>query len=167
MPTVKCPSPGDFEKGMTGDTALHPASRDAGGRRIRCLCARLHIDLCPIHSTFEQPEFTKHDSGKLQWSRFCWAAAAKVMRVMHYGADKYGWDNWRKAETPKDRRRYLDAAYRHMIDYADGEVLDLESGNPHLWHAACSLMFYLEYDEHVPKKKNLGDYGDIRIEKCI
>ena len=97
-------------------------------------------------------EFKKNDDGKLQWSSFCWKAAAKVMQVMHHGADKYGWENWRKAQTDKDRKRYLDATFRHMIAYAGGERFDPDSGKPTLWHAACSLLFYLEYDKGVPKR---------------
>lgn len=112
----------------------------------------------------KSPKFTKHDDGKLQWSSFCWKAAAKVMRVMHHGADKYGWDNWRKAQTEEDRRRYLDAAFRHMIAYAEGEVYDKDSLNPHLWHAACSLLFFLEYDDATGREnpdEDMSSFGAI------
>ena len=89
-------------------------------------------------------EFKKYDTGKLRWSRFCWKAAAKVMTVMQHGADKYGWDNWRKATLDEDRERYLAAAMRHIITHINGEIWDPDSGNSHISHAACSLLFYLE-----------------------
>ena len=98
--------------------------------------------------------FKKNDTGKLRWTKFAWVGAAKVLRVMHYGAEKYGWDNWRKATTTLDRERYLDAAIRHLVAFVNGEVHDRDSGNPHLWHAACSLLFYLESDQEWPVPVN-------------
>ena len=95
-------------------------------------------------------DFKKNDNGKLRWSKFAWVGAMKVLKVMHHGAEKYGWDNWRKATTQIDRDRYLNAAFRHMIAFAGGEVHDIDSGNPHLWHAACSMLFYLESDQEWP-----------------
>ena len=94
--------------------------------------------------------FKKNDNGKLRWSMFAWNGAAKVLKVMHHGADKYGWDNWRRAQMDEDRLRYLEAAMRHQIDFHNGQVHDIDSGNPVLWHAACSLLFYLEYDQEWP-----------------
>lgn len=90
-------------------------------------------------------EFTKHDSKKLRWSKFAWRGAAHVLRIMHYGANKYEWDNWRKAQTDEDRERYIDAACRHLTDYMNGESHDPESGYHHIAHAACNLLFFLEY----------------------
>jgi hypothetical protein len=89
--------------------------------------------------------FVKHDNGKIKWSMFPWRAAAKMMAVVAHGAAKYGHDNWRNAE-PDEAERYVDAAARHIIAYFEGEKIDPDSGNPHLWHAMCSLAFYLEYD---------------------
>ena len=92
----------------------------------------------------KEEKFKKSDNGKLPWTRFAWGGAAWVMKVMMFGAAKYGWDNWREAETVEDRRRYLDAAIRHLISHSKGEWLDKESDLPHLAHATCSLLFYLE-----------------------
>lgn len=96
-------------------------------------------------------KFQKHDNGKLCWSKFAWGGATWVMKVMAFGAAKYGWDNWRKAKTQEDRDRYLDAAHRHLIAHVEGHTIDKESGMPALAHAACSLIFYLEGVEDAPK----------------
>jgi hypothetical protein len=39
--------------------------------------------------------------------------------------------------------RLLDAALRHTFTFADGEDIDEESGESHLAHAACCLLFAL------------------------
>lgn len=97
--------------------------------------------------------FTKHDSGKLHWSKFAWGGAAWVLRIMEFGAAKYGWDNWRLDDRTKDQR-FLDAAQRHMTAHFQGITIDPESGLPTLAHAACCLLFYLEdvkyQEEHTP-----------------
>lgn len=53
-----------------------------------------------------------------------------IAAVREYENRKYGdHENWRQMEV----QRYLDAAYRHLLDYLDnpGRV-DTESGLPHL-----------------------------------
>ena len=101
----------------------------------------------------DQPTFKKYDEGKLRWPKFAWLGAAHVLRIMHYGANKYGWDNWRLATSDKDRERYLAAAMRHLIAFAVGKTYDTESGHHHVAHAACCLLFFLE---NVPGMKNAG-----------
>ncbi len=97
-----------------------------------------------------EPAFKKYDQGKLRWTKFAWKGAAHVLRIMHYGADKYDWDNWRKATSDEDRERYLAAALRHLIAFAGGETYDKESQLHHVAHAACCLVFFLE---NVPMKE--------------
>ena len=61
-----------------------------------------------------------------------------IAEVRMYGNSKYpDKDNWR-GNPPE---YYRDAMYRHWLAYLDGEILDKESGLPHLDHAACNLMF--------------------------
>jgi hypothetical protein len=40
----------------------------------------------------------------------------------------------------------MDAAMRHMRARYGGEILDSESGLPHLAHAACCCLFSLAFD---------------------
>ena len=68
----------------------------------------------------------------------------EVSRVLTFGADKYGPDNWRK--VPDLRRRYIAAAKRHINALQQGEERDPESGLHHAAHAVSCLMFIGEVD---------------------
>ena len=87
---------------------------------------------------------TKHDDGKLRWDLLPWGATHEVVRVLTFGATKYGASNWRTVEGW--RWRYLAAAMRHIVAWARGERVDAESQLPHLAHAAACLLFLLELD---------------------
>lgn len=89
-------------------------------------------------------QFKKNDQSKPKLSLLPVKAKAEVAKVLEFGANKYGKDNWRKCDQ-KDR--YIDAAMRHIDAYIDGEALDPESGHNHLAHAICSLMFILEIEQ--------------------
>jgi len=86
-------------------------------------------------------EGVKHDQGKAQWSLFPFSAAEPIVRVLMFGAKKYAVDNWKV--VPDARRRYLDAAFRHLAAFSDGEKDDPESGLSHLAHAGCCILFLL------------------------
>ena len=88
---------------------------------------------------------SKHDSGKQLMGSVPPNALLAVAKVLTFGAEKYGRDNWRQVENAETR--YLDAALRHINAYQRGEAVDLESGESHLAHAVCSLMFILELQE--------------------
>lgn len=88
---------------------------------------------------------SKHDSGKPLMGAVPPNALLAVARVLTFGAEKYGRDNWRQVENAEVR--YLDAALRHINAYQRGEAVDPESGESHLAHAVCSLMFMLEMRE--------------------
>ena len=104
-------------------------------------------------------EFQKDDEGKTQWSKFPWRGAKQVMTIMEFGANKYGWDNWRKAKTPKERQRFLEAAFRHLIADARGDHIDQDSQEMAIAHAACTLLFWLErageYEQPVVPNKGV------------
>jgi len=91
------------------------------------------------------------DAGKPAFSLIPASAEEAVAKVLEYGAQRYGPDNWRL--VPDARRRYLGAALRHVNAYRRGETLDIGlngSTLPHLAHAICSLMFILELDLAEP-----------------
>lgn len=75
----------------------------------------------------------------------------EVCRVLAYGAKKYtrngqdGADNW--ALVANGRSRYLGAALRHIFARLRGEILDNESGLPHLAHAATCVLFSMGHEE--------------------
>ena len=88
---------------------------------------------------------SKHDSGKPLIGAIPPNALLAVAKVLTFGAEKYGRDNWRQVESAETR--YLDAALRHINAHQRGEAADPESGESHLAHAVCSLMFMLELQE--------------------
>ncbi len=86
----------------------------------------------------------KDDAEKPRWDLLPTRAVASIVDVLTFGARKYAPHAWRN--VPEGQRRYLAAAYRHIIAWHQGEKKDPESGLPHLAHAACCLLFLAELD---------------------
>jgi hypothetical protein len=82
--------------------------------------------------------FKKFDSNKPDMVLFPYEVIEPIIRVLEVGAKKYGRDNWRRCEDPK---RYANAFIRHMAAWLGGEILDKETGLPHLHHMACNIVF--------------------------
>jgi len=89
----------------------------------------------------EKEEFTKYDNKKPRVDLITPDFMMGLGEILAYGAEKYSADNWNKCE---DYNRYYAAALRHLCQWKAGEILDDESGKPHLLHAATSLMFLYE-----------------------
>ena len=87
----------------------------------------------------------KADAGKPRYDLLPWRAIEAVARVMTFGARKYSDDQWRR--VPNARQRYFAAALRHLVAWYLGQPTDEESGEPHLAHAACCVLFLIEGDE--------------------
>jgi len=66
-------------------------------------------------------------------------------KVLTHGAKKYEPNNWQTLDAPLNR--YYGAAMRHIEAWREGELLDPESGLPHLFHAVCNLMFLLWFTD--------------------
>ena len=89
----------------------------------------------------------KLDTGKSALALLPSGPLLAVGNVMAYGAAKYNEspgseDNWRKGMA---YRRVASAALRHIEQWLDREDLDPESGENHLAHAMCSLLFLMQY----------------------
>ena len=82
------------------------------------------------------------NQGKTQWELMPVAALEEVAKVFTYGAKKYDPDNWRKGFP---WRSVFGSGMRHMMAWLGGEDVDPESGIHHLAHAACNMLFILEY----------------------
>ena len=88
----------------------------------------------------------KYDNGKLRWDLLPWNEVEEIVKVVTYGANKYGDNNWKELENAK--RRYSAALIRHFVAwYAKGEKLDSESGLHHLAHLACNTLFLLYFEK--------------------
>jgi len=86
----------------------------------------------------------KFDGGKLQYGLLPPFALKEIVEILTFGAEKYEPDNWKK--VPDAKRRYFDAAQRHLWAWKSGEQNDQETGKNHLAHAMCCIMFLLERD---------------------
>ena len=86
----------------------------------------------------------KFDDGKLPLHLLSTEAMNQTAAVLQFGADKYAAHNWRKGFAWS---RPLAAAMRHITAFNAGEDKDPESGLSHLAHAACCIMFLLEFEK--------------------
>nr|DAP61157.1 MAG TPA: hypothetical protein [Caudoviricetes sp.] len=91
--------------------------------------------------TEDKDQSAKADKGKLELSLVNTELVKAVAEVRMYGTEKYGdSENWRKVEP----KRYVDALYRHLLAYIEGNEVDEESGLSHLSHMACNISFLLD-----------------------
>lgn len=90
-------------------------------------------------------EGRKDDTGKLRWQllrKGCVHALEGVIRVLMYGAKKYGDDNWKDVEDAE--RRYRDALDRHLADIDKGIEFDADTGEDNWFHVATNALFVAE-----------------------
>ena len=108
--------------------------------------------------TFDEvPELPPHDRGcvvadpkaafgsaKPGFSSIPPVALLNLGKAMENGRDKYGHMNWRK--TPVETLTYVDAGFRHLAVYLDGENSDPDSGLHPLAHvmACCAIVLDAE-----------------------
>jgi len=90
----------------------------------------------------------KFDGDKLPLNLLSTEAMNQTAAVLKFGAQKYAEHNWRKGFAWS---RPLAAAMRHITAFNDGENTDPESGLSHLAHAACCIMFLLEFEKTHPE----------------
>ena len=86
-------------------------------------------------------EFMKFDTDKVRYDLVPPKAIQHLAKVLTFGAKKYKPNNWR---NNTDLSRYEGALLRHFEAYRMGELLDEETGMPHLAHALTNLVFLLE-----------------------
>lgn len=87
-------------------------------------------------------EGRKDDSGKPRYDLLPFTEIEDIVRVLTYGAGKYEDNNWQKV----GKERHFAAMLRHIAAWRMGSDLDLESGLPHLAHAATCLLFVMWHE---------------------
>lgn len=93
----------------------------------------------------------KHDKSKRRLDLVPPSLTNAVARILEFGAEKYGDNNWRQG---LQWSRIYAALQRHLSDFWSGQDTDLESKLPHLYHAACNIAFLIEFYE---QRKDLDD----------
>lgn len=106
----------------------------------------------------------KNDAGKPKISLIPQEALWGMAQALTYGSNKYGMYNFKEGIA---YTRLADAAYRHLSAFMNGEDIDEESGNNHLFHAMASLamLTYMQAerkdmdDRYKPKEEDSGCCG--------
>lgn len=88
----------------------------------------------------------KFDKDKPKWNLLPWDELEDVVKVLTFGAKKYAPDNWKFVDDANNR--YMDATMRHLVAHQQGEQRDAESGESHIAHAMCCLLFMLWHDKN-------------------
>jgi hypothetical protein len=102
--------------------------------------------------TLKDAPGTKHDHGKARVDLIDPLLMLSAAKGLEFGL-KYGEHNWRKG---MQWSRIYGGLLRHLFAFWQREDIDEESGNHHLDHAACMLMFLIRY----AKDKNYAEHDD-------
>jgi hypothetical protein len=86
---------------------------------------------------------TKYDQNKDTWHLLPFDAVTGIVKVLAFGAKKYGERNW---ENGMDWSRPYSALLRHLTAWWEGESTDQETGYSHLWHAGCCIVFLIAFE---------------------
>lgn len=105
-------------------------------------CAKAIREAGIVHTVIVE-EFMKFDSGKLRYGLIPTSTTKALAEVLTYGAKKYKPNNWKTAD---DTSRYIDALYRHVEAWRNGESNDPESGLSHLSHALANIAFLIHFE---------------------
>ena len=81
----------------------------------------------------------KFDTEKPDWSLLDMSLLNGTVDVLTFGLQKYERDNWK--HVTDGHQRYYAAFMRHLNAHMSGEILDPESGKPHIDHAISCLLF--------------------------
>lgn len=87
----------------------------------------------------------KLDAGKLRAQLVLGDFATvlkQVCEVGTFGANKYSAHGWLSVTNAQER--YADAMVRHWLAHSSGEIVDADSGLPHLAHMAWNVLALIE-----------------------
>lgn len=108
---------------------------------IKCPhCASINLYMTIVCTVCGKPIGRKFDEDKTVYWFLPWSAIEAIARVMMFGAKKYAVNNWQQIDDPK---RYINALYRHLNAWCEGEKNDKDSGFSHLWHVGCNALFII------------------------
>jgi hypothetical protein len=91
----------------------------------------------------------RDNKNKPQWSLVCLPTLEPMIKVLEFGKNKYGLENWKKG---LDKKEILESLQRHLVALFEGEEIDKESGLDHIGHVLCNAMFY-SYERMIEQDK--------------
>jgi hypothetical protein len=91
-----------------------------------------------IINTSPRKQADRYNGGKPELSYVDLTCFEDCAKVLAYGATKYERNNWRKGMPIT---KLLDSLLRHVAALQRGELIDSESGLPHIGHIQCNAMF--------------------------
>lgn len=86
----------------------------------------------------------KFDQDKVRLELIPSELITAVGTILTFGAQKYEERNW---ELGMKWSRVFGALMRHMWAWWRGQDKDPETGESHLWHAACCIAFLIAYEQ--------------------
>jgi hypothetical protein len=96
----------------------------------------------------------KHDSEKPRLDLVDPWAIEGLAKVLTFGAKKYAANNWRKGMPYS---RVIAALERHLLEIKKGNLIDDESGLPHIDHLGCCWMFLSNF---MKTQEELNDLNE-------
>lgn len=107
-------------------------------------CPACALELTRVLGTSTKVEvieaFMKFDGDKLRYDLLPPGPIKEIVKVLTDGARKYKPGNWMDCDDPD---RYIAALQRHLELYRAGEIIDPDSGSPHLAHVATNAIFLM------------------------
>lgn len=101
----------------------------------------------------EKGSAKRFNEGKVRLDLVPTSLVTEVGKVLTFGANKYGDNNWRNLMCWS---KCIASLERHLVAFKNGIDFDEESGLLHLSHLACNVAFLLEYYKINPQ-------GDDRV----
>ena len=102
-------------------------------------------------------EGMKFDSEKLRYDLLSPEAIEGLVKIITFGATKYGDRNW---ENGIKFSRVFGALQRHGWTWWDKKDLDEETKLNHLYHLLCNAMFLVHFISNPEKYKEFDDRPD-------
>ena len=94
----------------------------------------------------------RHNQGKVQWSLVDFKSFEPMVRVLEFGQERYGRNNWRKGMPAT---QIIESMLRHIYKMLDGELVDEESLLEHIGHIQCNAMFLANVLREKPEFNDL------------
>jgi len=103
----------------------------------------LYMDQPPLNREEKSPQGSRDNKSKPQLSFILDApnACEGLAKRFEIGCDKYGRNNWKKGLNWVE---LIDSMQRHILAFQNGEDIDPEDGQPHVWAIAWNVIILVE-----------------------